>query len=76
MATPAVEVPPAGGWMPSRKVIGGFATGVASVLASWLVTGAFDDVERGMVATLLTTVVTAYFVTNQNGDPIANGPAD
>lgn len=62
---PLAQTPPAGGWVPSRKVIGAAVSGVASILASWIVTGAFDDVERGMAATLLTSVVAAYFVTNQ-----------
>jgi hypothetical protein len=66
MSTPTsvAEVPPSGGWRPTKKWIGSLVTGVAGVLASWIVTGAFDDVERGMSATLLTALATAYFVTN------------
>lgn len=62
---PLAEVPPTTGWKPTRKVISAAVTGVASILASWIATGAFDDVERGMSATLITAVVSAYFVTNQ-----------
>lgn len=64
MAGPIAEVPPTGGWKPTKKWIGGFVTGLAGIAASWIVTGAFDDVERGMAATLLTSLAAAYFVTN------------
>jgi len=61
---PLAEAPPSGGWKPTRKWIGSAITGVAGIVASWIVTGAFDDVERGMAATLLTSLAAAYFVTN------------
>lgn len=68
--------PPEGGWKPTKKWIGSFITGLAGIGASWIVTGAFDDVERGMAATLLTSLAAAYFVTNDptpGGVPAAEG---
>lgn len=67
------EVPPSGGWKPTRKWIGSLITGVAGIAGSWIVTGAFDDVERGMAATLLTSLAAAYFVSN---DPTPGGVPD
>ena len=57
-------------WRPTRKWIGGLVTGLAGVAASWIVTGAFDDVERGMVGTLITSLAAAYWVSN---DPTPGG---
>ena len=51
-------------WAPSRKWYAQVSGGVASILASWLVSGAFDDVERGMAATLLTAAVASYWTPN------------
>lgn len=51
-------------WKPTKKWYALVAGGLSSVVASWIVTGAFDDVERGMVATLLVGAVTAYFKSN------------
>jgi len=51
-------------WKPTKKWYALLAGGLASIAASWIVTGAFDDVERGMAATLLTGLVTAYFKSN------------
>lgn len=62
--TPLASAPPTGGWKPTRKWFGGLVTGLAGIAASWIVTGVFDDVERGMAATLLTSLAAAYFVTN------------
>ena len=53
------------GWRPTRKWVAGLAGSVASVIASWVLTGAFDDVERGMVATALVALTSAYFQTNE-----------
>lgn len=61
---PLAEAPPAGGWTPTKKWFGSLVTGLASIGASWIITGAFDDVERGMAATLLSSLAAAYFVTN------------
>lgn len=58
------DIPPLGGWKPTRKWIGSAVTGVAGILGSWIVTGDFDAVERGMAATLLTGLAAGYFVTN------------
>lgn len=57
-------------WLPTRKWIAGLVTGVASIAASWIVTGGFDDVERGMAATLLVALAGAYFQAN---DPTPGG---
>lgn len=64
--------PPVGepSWRPTRKLVRAAATGLASIVGSWIVTGAFDDVERGMTATLLTALATAYFSEN---DPTPGG---
>lgn len=49
---------------PTKKWFASLATGAAAIVGSWIVTGAFDDVERGMTATLLATLAAAYFRTN------------
>jgi hypothetical protein len=59
---PAVSEP---SWRPTRKWLAGLAGSVATVVASWIVTGNFDDVERGMVGTALVALVAAYFQPNQ-----------
>ena len=51
-------------WMPTKKWFAALITGVAGIAGSWLVTGAFDDVERGMAATLLSSLAIAYFKSN------------
>ncbi len=51
-------------WKPTKKWFALVAGGAASIAASWIVTGAFDDVERGMVATLLVSAAGAYFKSN------------
>jgi hypothetical protein len=53
-------------WLPTKKWWAALAGGVATVLASWIVTGEFDDVERGMVGTALTALVAAYFKSNDD----------
>ncbi len=55
---------PSESWKPTKKWIAALCGSVASIAASWIVTGAFDDVERGMVATALVTLVAAYFKSN------------
>jgi hypothetical protein len=49
---------------PTKKWWAALTGGLASVAASWIVTGAFDDVERGMCATLLTALVASYWKEN------------
>jgi len=61
----ASEPVTAPGWQPTRKWIAALAGSAASVVASWIVTGAFDDVERGMAATALVSLTAAYFQANQ-----------
>jgi hypothetical protein len=68
MATSA-QVPPASGWVPSRKVIGGFILGLVTIVGHAIASGGFDSTEWAEVLTLLSTVVTAYFVTNAPNDP-------
>lgn len=63
---PIVVEPVKKTWRPTNKWIASAITGVASVVASWLATGAFDDVERGMTATLVAALVAAYFRSNQD----------
>lgn len=61
-------------WKPTKKWIAGAVTGLASIAASWIVTGAFDDVERGMLGTLLVGLAGSYFKSNDNtpgGVPLA-----
>jgi hypothetical protein len=62
-------------WLPTKKWVASFVSGLASIAASWIVTGAFDDVERGMSATLLVALATSYFKSNDNtpgGVPLAD----
>ena len=63
-------------WKPTRKWFAAAATSVATIIGSWIVTGAFDDVERGMTATALAALVAAYFRENDptpGGVPTKNG---
>ena len=53
-------------WLPTKKWIAGAAGSVAAILASWIVTGSFDDVERGMVGTALVALVASYFKSNED----------
>ena len=72
----APTVTPPGGddvlptWKPTKKWLAALAGALASIAASWIVTGAFDDVERGMAATALVSLVAAYFKGN---DPTPGG---
>jgi hypothetical protein len=50
----------------TKKWLAALTGGLASIAASWIVTGAFDDVERGMAATLLTSLVAAYWKENDS----------
>jgi hypothetical protein len=51
-------------WKPTRKWWAQVTGGLASIAASWILSGAFDDVERGMVATLITASVASYWLPN------------
>lgn len=51
-------------WKPTKKWYALVAGGIASILSSWIVTGAFDDVEQGMAGTLLVAAVSAFFKSN------------
>jgi len=51
-------------WVPTPKWWTLLATGTATILGSWIVTGAFDDVERGMSATLLAGLATTWAKSN------------
>ena len=51
-------------WKPTKKWLAGLVTGVATVLASFIVTGEFGDVEKGMVATLVIALAGSFFKSN------------
>lgn len=51
-------------WLPTRKWYALVTGGLASIAASWILSGAFDDVERGMAATLLVGAVSSYWTPN------------
>jgi hypothetical protein len=51
-------------YRPTKKWLAAAVTGLASIAASWIVTGAFDDVERGMAATLLVSLAGSFLKTN------------
>lgn len=53
-------------WKPTKKWISALVVGLAGIAGSWIVTGAFDDVERGMAATLLSSLAVAYFKSNDD----------
>lgn len=52
-------------WFPTEKWWAQFSGGLASIVASWIVTGAFDDVERGMSATLIVACTASYWARNK-----------
>ena len=54
----------ASSWKPTKKLLAALVTGAASIAASWIVTGAFDDVERGMAGTLIVALAGSYFKSN------------
>jgi hypothetical protein len=70
---PAFDVPPTQGWKPTKKWWSSLVVGAAGIAGSWIVTGAFDDVERGMAATLISALVVSYFKSN---DPTPGGVPD
>lgn len=52
------------GWVPTKKWIAFVATGAASILANFIISGEFGDAERGMLATLVVSAAAAYFKQN------------
>jgi len=61
----AYEPEAAPSWRPTRKWCALLITEVATLAGSWIVTGEFDDVERGLAAAALLTLATTYFTPNQ-----------
>lgn len=53
-------------WVPTRKWFAALATGVASIAAVWIESGAFDGTEKGMVGTLIVSLAGAYVASNLN----------
>jgi hypothetical protein len=64
---PAPPRKPARWWMPTPKWWTHLASGLGAIAASWIVTGAFDDVERGMAATLIVTCTASWLKSNEDG---------
>jgi hypothetical protein len=53
-------------WVPTRKWFALLVTDVASILASWLVTGDFNAPERAMAAAALVSLAATYATPNEN----------
>lgn len=51
---------------PTKKWWAAFTAACASILASWIVTGAFDDVERGMAGAALVSLAAAFWKANDD----------
>lgn len=51
--------------LPTRKWWAALATGIVSIVATWIVSGAFDGTEKGQLAALLVALVGAYFLPNE-----------
>jgi hypothetical protein len=51
-------------WSPTKKWWAQLTGTIATILGSWLVTGSFDDVERGMAATALVGLTASYWKDN------------
>lgn len=64
--TPLAEIPPSGGWKPTRKWWAAFAGSAAAILGSLIESGDFDVVERGMIAAALISLAGAYFISNDD----------
>jgi hypothetical protein len=52
-------------WKPTPKWWAQLVSGLATIAGSWIVTGAFDDVERGMSATLLVACAASWAKSNE-----------
>lgn len=53
-------------WLPTKKWFAQLTGAVATILASWIITGAFDDVERGMAGTALVALAASYWKSNDD----------
>jgi hypothetical protein len=53
-------------WAPTPKWWAQLVSGLGAVAGSWIVTGAFDDVERGMAATLIVTCTASWVKSNDD----------
>ena len=51
-------------WLPTKKWVAGLVTGLASIAATWIATGAFDAEEKAQAATLLVALAGLYFRRN------------
>jgi hypothetical protein len=52
-------------WVPTPKWWTLLVTQAVAVVASWIVTGAFDDVERGMTGTALLGLAASWAKSNE-----------
>jgi hypothetical protein len=53
-------------WIPTDKWIGSAVISAGAILGSWVGSGAFDDVERGMAASAIPALIGAYFLSNKD----------
>jgi len=60
-------------WVPTDKFIAAASTGLAAILSSWIATEGFDKDERLMLAALIPSLVSAYWVSNK--DRLARKPS-
>jgi hypothetical protein len=51
-------------WAPTPKWWAQLVSGLGAIAGSWIVTGVFDDVERGMAATLIVTCTASWLKSN------------
>ena len=51
-------------WLPTKKWWAALTGNAVAIIVSWVATGAFDDVERGMVVTAVVSLATAYWKSN------------
>lgn len=66
----SVEVPPKGGWKPTRKWIGGLVVGLLTIVLHAVTQEGWDSTNTAEVVTLAISLAGAYFVTN---DPTPGG---
>lgn len=57
-------------WLPTKKWWAALTSGLASIAATWIVSGAFDGTEKGQLAALIVALVGAYWLPN---DPTPGG---
>jgi hypothetical protein len=53
-------------WAPTPKWWAQLVSGLGAIAGSWIVTGVFDDVERGMAATLVVTCTASWLKSNED----------